>query len=76
MWKVFSKLLFNFLQSRARGNTVTDKITQAGDKAGAAANEMGKEKAILRWFMSEKIHMRGCKHAKGEGGGGCKKKIC
>lgn len=36
------------LQSRARGNKVTEKITQAGDKVGGAANEMGKEKDILR----------------------------
>lgn len=47
------------LQSRARGNTVTEKIKEAGDKAGSAANEMGNEKDILRGLnVQENSHAR------------------
>lgn len=49
------------LQSRARDKTVTEKITEAGDKAGVAANEMSKEEDILRGFnVQENSYEKGC----------------
>lgn len=64
------------LQSRARSITVTEKITEAGNKAGGAANEMGKEKDILRGFkVQENSHerMQGCER---ERGWSLQEKIC